>query len=63
MDKFITSPERIMLENDFNILEKRIKIIENLESIKHPTHLKELIIDLMDRLDELEEKVHNWNDL
>jgi hypothetical protein len=35
-------------------LEKRVEYIESLESIQYPTHIKELINDLMDRVDELE---------
>lgn len=43
------------------LVEKRIEYIEQLESIKYPTHLKELINDLMDRVDELEFKLANKN--
>ena len=38
-------------------LAKRVEYIEKLECIEHPTHMKELINDLMDRVDELEFKL------
>ena len=40
-------------------IEKRVEHIEQLESIKYPTHLKELIVDLMDRIDEIELRLNN----
>ncbi len=39
-------------------LADRIEYIEKLECIEHPTHLKELITDLIDRVDELDAKLY-----
>lgn len=46
-----------MNKEDIQLLKNlamRVEYIESLESIQHPTHIKELINDMMDRLDELE---------
>jgi hypothetical protein len=59
--KVIDAELDLELLNSVTMLEKRIKNIEQLESIKYPTHLKELINDLMDRVDELEFKLANKN--
>lgn len=59
--KVIDAELDLELLNSVSRLEKRIENIEQLESIKYPTHLKELINDLMDRVDELEFKVANKN--
>lgn len=40
-------------------LTKRIEYIEKLEHIEHPTILKELIMDLTDRIDELDGKLYD----
>lgn len=46
-----------MNKEDIQLLKnlvKRVEYIESLESIQHPTHLKELVVDLMERVDELD---------
>ncbi len=42
---------------------KRVEYLEGLEHIKHPDHIREVINDLTDRMNELEYKLDRMKEL